>query len=121
MVGLRAEHEIDERGSATDFLALGLGDAAGYRDQQVAVASARPAQLQRPDPAQLRKHLLRRLLADMAGVKDDEIGVFGAVNPFKVERRQQIGHACGIVNVHLAAIGRDKDAFGHIRSLSKPL
>jgi hypothetical protein len=35
VIGLRPEHQIDQRRAAHDLLALGLGDAAGHADHQL--------------------------------------------------------------------------------------
>ncbi len=40
VIGLRAEHQVHGFGAAGDLLALGLGDAAGDADDEVAAASA---------------------------------------------------------------------------------
>ena len=38
VIVLRADHQIDRAGAADDFLALGLRDAAGDRDQHAAAS-----------------------------------------------------------------------------------
>src|SRR5690606_1768500 len=53
-----------------------------------------------------------RLLADMAGIEEHEVCVLGRFRRGIAVRRQRIGHALGIVNVHLAAIGLYEDLFG---------
>ena len=74
VIALRADHEIDRRRAAQDFLAFGLGDAAGDRDRQAASAR-RGVILQYAHAAELGIDLLGRLLADMAGIEDDQIGI----------------------------------------------
>src|SRR5690606_18672972 len=54
--------------------------------------------------------LLRRLLADVAGVEEDEVGALRVVDRHVTGRRQRLRHPLGIVDVHLAAIGPDVDA-----------
>ena len=105
VIALGPDHEVDQRRPAHDLLAFGLGDATGDRDRHVA-ALARRRVLELADAAELRIDLLGGLLADMAGVEDDEIGILGT--GFGVSlARQEIGHTMGIVDVHLAAIGFD--------------
>ena len=62
---------------AQDLRALGLGDAAGDRDDH-APAAPLLGGLQAAQAAELGKHLLRRLLADVAGVEDHHVGVLRA-------------------------------------------
>ena len=111
MVALRADHEIDRRGAAQDFLALRLRDAAGNRDQHAAVAAA-GGFLQFADTAEFRIDLLGRLLANVAGVEDDEVGVFGGRGFDESFRRQNVRHTIGIVDVHLAAVRFDEKLAG---------
>ena len=69
--------------------------------------------LQAADRPQLGKHLLRGLLADVAGVEDHQVG---AVRPLRLgiaERRHQFGHPGRIVDVHLTAVCFDKQSLGH--------
>ena len=112
MIGLRAEDEIDERRAAADLAALGLGDAAGHGNQH-GFAPARFACFQRTDLAELGIDLFRRLFSDVASVEDDQVGTFGRGAPLKAERRQQLGHARRIVDIHLTTVGCYKDALGH--------
>src|SRR5439155_26537258 len=65
------------------------------------------------EEVELGKHLFGRLLADVAGVENDQIGVFRGRRRGIAERRHQIGHARRIVDVHLATIGLDEEALGH--------
>ena len=75
VIGLRADDEIDGRCPAQDLVALGLGDAAGDADHHFA-AFAGLLLLQVAQTAERRIDLFGRLLADVAGVEDDEIGIF---------------------------------------------
>ena len=76
MIALRADHQIDRRRAADDLSAFGLRHAAGDRDDDDGRPPPRRP-LEAGHAAELGIHLLRRLLADVAGVQDDEIGVFG--------------------------------------------
>ena len=51
-----------------------------------------PGYFEPADHAELGIHFFGRLLADMAGVEDDEIGAFRAARRHIAERRHQIGH-----------------------------
>ena len=108
MIALRSEHQIDGGRAPRDFLALSLRDASGDRQQHRATAFfARLLQLS--NAADFRIDLFRRLFADMAGVEDDQIGLFHRVRGTVALRRQSVGHTIGIVDVHLATIGADVD------------
>src|SRR2546430_14257368 len=72
VIGLRAEHDIDKGRAPPDLFALGLRNAAGHRDEH-APALALPRALQAADAAELGKDLLRRLLADVAGIGGDQM------------------------------------------------
>jgi hypothetical protein len=66
--------------------------------------------LARAQAATLGIDLLGRLLADVTGVEDDQIGVVGLSGDRIAQRRQHIAHALRIVDVHLAAVRLDKEA-----------
>ena len=108
VIALRPDHEIDRRRAADDLLAFGLRDAAGDRDRHAA-AFARGGLLEHAHAAELGIDLLGRLLADVAGVEDDEIGVLGARGLGEALGRERVRHTMGIVDVHLAAEGLDVD------------
>ena len=88
---MRPDHEIDRRHPPDDFLALGLGDAAGNGDDHLA-ALGRRRFLQPPHAAEFGIDFLRRLLADVAGVENDEIGVLGRRGLDITVRRQGVRH-----------------------------
>ena len=106
MIALRADHDVDDGRAADDLLALGLRDAAGDRDVHLPPV-ARGLVLHHPQPAEFGIDLFRGLLADVTGVEDDEVGVFGARGLDKAFAGQRVHHALRIVDVHLAAIGLD--------------
>src|SRR5665213_2375961 len=56
---------------------------------------------------------IRRLLADVAGVEDDQIGAVRGVRWGIAERLDQLGHARRIVDIHLAAVGLDVEVLRH--------
>ena len=80
-----------------------MRDATGNADQHVA-PGVTTRLLQGAQPAELGKHLLRSLLADMAGVEEDEVGGSRRVGDVIAFERQNIAHALGIVHVHLTAV-----------------
>ncbi len=112
VIGLRAEDKIDERRSRQDFLALGLRDAAGDRDHH-APAPALARGFQAADRAEFREDLFGRLLADVAGIEDDEVGAVRTGGRAIAERSQQLGHSRRVIDVHLATISLDEQPFGH--------
>src|SRR5258708_5435025 len=56
---------------------------------------------------QLGAGLFGSLLADMAGIEDDHVGGLGAIGRDIAQRRQDIRHPAGVVDIHLAAVGFD--------------
>ena len=107
--GLGAEHHVHIGGALADRLAFLAGHAAADADDQLRVAllEALPA-------AQLVEHLFLGFFADRAGVEQQHIRVFRIVRGFQiVGGLQQIDHAGGVVLVHLAAVGLDKEFLGH--------
>ena len=62
--------------------------------------------LARPGVHQVRDEALVRLLADRAGVEDEEVGVVGVRRLAQPEGLQQALDALRVVHVHLAAEGR---------------
>ena len=101
--GLRAEHQVHVRRALDDRLAFLRRHAAADADQhRLAVL------LQRLPAAQLAEDLLLRLLADRAGVDQHNIRFFDVVGQLQAfGGGQHIGHARGVVLVHLAAVGLD--------------
>ncbi len=116
MIGLRAEDDVDMRRAAKDFGALGLRDAAAHCQHQPLAASA-AVELARTQPAEFRVDLLRGLLANMAGVEDNHVGVVCGIDQPVPERRQEIGHPRRIIDIHLAAVRLDVKALIHAASL----
>src|SRR3546814_9260564 len=75
----------------------------------------RPPRSTRTDTLFPYTTLFGGLLADMAGIEDDHVGVIGHVGLGVSQRGQNVRHAGGIVDVHLAAVGLDKQLFGQVR------
>ena len=104
MVVLRSDYEVNRRRPADDFSALSLRNAAGDGDEGLS-AGRRGRLFQAAHAAKLGIDLLRRFLANVAGVEDDQVGVFGRRGFDIAFRRQRVRHTLGVVNVHLAAKG----------------
>jgi len=102
MIVLRADHQVDSAGAANNLLALGLRHAAGNRDYHLA-AIARGRLFQFADTTNLGIDLLGSFFADVAGVQDDEIGIFRRRGLGEAFGCQGIRHTMRIVDVHLAA------------------
>ena len=111
MIALRPDHEIDRRRAPHDLGAFGLRDAAGDRDGDAA-SGARRLVLHDAQASELGIDLLRRLLADVAGIEHDEIGVVDVRGLGESFRSQHVRHTKRIVGVHLAAVGFDVELAG---------
>ena len=64
------------------------------------------------DTAKIGIDLLRRLLANVAGVEDDEIGIVEVAGRRIAPCRQRLHHAVAVIDVHLAAKGLEEDLLG---------
>jgi hypothetical protein len=100
VIGLRADHHRHGWGTRHDFLALGLGDTAGDRDQ--GRGAVFPAQA-----ADVGIDLFRRLLADVAGVEHHQVRLLTLGRGGDALLPEQFGHAFAIIDVHLAAEALD--------------
>ncbi|GAC1335448.1 MAG: hypothetical protein NVSMB26_20040 [Beijerinckiaceae bacterium] len=103
MIALRAYDHIDSALAPHDFGALRLGDAAGNADQYV-LAGGAPLLFKEAQLAELGEDFLRGALADVAGVEQDEISVFRGIGADIAFHGQKVGHALGIVHIHLTTI-----------------
>ena len=107
MIRLRPQHDIDIGRAGKDFRALGLSDTAGDRQDHPAVRRfLHPAQAPK-----LREDLLRRLVANVAGVQDHHVGAVWFRYAGVAQRRQHVGHPPAVIHVHLAAPGDDVQTF----------
>jgi hypothetical protein len=98
----RAEHEIDVRRPLLDGALLELRHAAHHAEHNL-----RSLHLERTELAQLGEDLVLGLLADRAGVHEDEIGVGGVLGQLVALLAKQAGHPLRVVLVHLTAVGDD--------------
>ncbi len=112
MVGLRPNDQVHGRLAAHDLLALGLGDAAGDGDGHAgsALGDLRLAHLLQL--AELGIDLLGGLLADVAGVEHHQVRALRPIGHGIAQRRQHVGHPLAVIDVHLTAVGLDKEALG---------
>ena len=62
-----------------------------------------------PDTPQLGIDLFGGFLTDMAGIQNDEVGVFESVRLGEARRSERIRHPFGVVNIHLTPERLDKD------------
>ncbi len=97
-----AEDDIDVRGSLGDEVAVLLGQAAADHDLEIRVGVL--ARLQVPEGA---VELVVGVLADAAGVEDDDVGLGIGGGPFVSVGFEQAGDALGVVLVHLTPEGAD--------------
>ena len=97
-----AEGDVDVGVELEDPLALRLGVAAADGDHAVGISP-----LARRRVAEVRGELRVGLLADRAGVEDDDVGVVGARRLAEPELLEQALDPLRVVSVHLAAEGGD--------------
>jgi hypothetical protein len=97
--GGRAEDEVDRRGAALDRALMKLRHAAHHTDDELGFLRLEQAKL-----AELREHLVLGLLADRAGVDENQVG-FGLIGgQLPALLPEQAGHSLRVVLVHLAAV-----------------
>ena len=119
MIGLRAEDHVDEGRAMGDLIALGLRHATGDAEQQ-GFALGVLLLLQFAQATEIGIDLLRRFFADMAGVEDHHVGRGRRVGKRVAERRQDIRHPRGVIDVHLAAVGLDVELLARHARKSDP-
>ena len=107
VVGLRADDHAHRGRAFHDLLALGLRDAARDRDHR-----RLGLRLALGQAADVRIDLLRRLLADVAGVEHHQIGVLALGRRRNALRIEHLGHALAVIDVHLAAEALDPVGLG---------
>ena len=93
-----AERDVDLGVELEDALALRLGVAAADGDHAVGIAALAGDRV-----AEVRGELRVGLLADRAGVEDDDVGVVGRRRLAEPELLEQALDPLGVVGVHLAA------------------
>ncbi len=108
VIGVRPDDDVDARRAADDLGPLGLRDAAGDDDARLDPRRA----ARRLQPADVAVDLLGGLLADVAGVEDDDVGGVDARGGIALGL-EQLADALAVVDVHLAAEGLDVVGRGH--------
>src|SRR5439155_4779828 len=96
------EGDVDERELAEDLVLDRLRPAAADADDPLGIAP-----LERRGLVEVGDEALVGLLADRAGVEEDEVRVAGVGCLVVAERLEHALHALGVVLVHLAAERRD--------------
>ncbi len=96
---VRPEDEVQVGDLLQQLVLLLLGDAAADADQRAA------RDLHRAVAAERREHLVLGLLADRAGVEDDQVRLVHLLGRRVGLRRQRLAHPERVVDVHLAAEG----------------
>ena len=105
MQGLGPEDDVDEGRAVEQRRAFLAGHAAPHADEQVRVGV-----LELLQPPQVRAHLVLRLVADGAGVEDDEIGILGLGRALPtLFGLKDVGDLLRVVGVHLAPEGAHVD------------
>ena len=115
VIGLWTDNNVNPGGAAGDFLAFSLGHTASDRNGDAASLLVTGAVFHHPQSAKFGEHLFRRLFADMAGVEDDHVGPLGITSRRIAKRRKHVGHAVGIIDIHLAPVGLDEQLLCHDR------
>ncbi len=94
--------------AAQNLLALGLGDATGHTNHHVAAVGSL-AFLHLAQAPERGIDLFGGLLADVAGVQQDEIGFFHVLGRLITIAGERIAHPRRVVDIHLAAVGLDEN------------
>ena len=102
MIALRPEHQIHGRRAANNLFALGLRHTAGDGDHDMAIFRC-GALFQAAHAAEFGINLFRCFFPDVAGVENNEIGIFRRAGLDITVWRQSVRHPTRIVDVHLAA------------------
>ena len=85
VIALRADHHVHERLTPNDFRALGLCHTTRHADLQIRFFRLEPLVA-----TQLGIDLFRRLFADVTGVENDHVRVFGRVGRDIAFARQRL-------------------------------
>ena len=96
VIALGPDHKIDLGRAGAHFCAFRLGYASCHGNRAAAGFHVFEA-------PELGIDLLRRLLADMAGVEDHKVGVVCRVGGLIAKRAQETCHAFAVIDIHLTA------------------
>jgi hypothetical protein len=113
----RAERDVDERVTLEDPVALRLCVATADGDHGLWVTGLLCLRV-----AEVRGEALIGLLADGAGIEDEDVSLVGPCRFAQAELLEQAADALGVVRVHLAAERRDVVAAHHRKcTTARPL
>ena len=108
MIALRPNDDIDGTLAADDLTAFGLGDAPGDGDLH-GLAVRRAFFLHLAQFAEFGEDFLRGAFADVTGVENDEIGFFRRSGRAIALAFENVAHARGVIDVHLASERLDEN------------
>ena len=108
MVGLRANHEVDDGSAVDDLLAFGLGNATSDRDRR-AKARRLAIGLDAADATELRIDLLGGLFANVASIQNHKVRVLESRRFLEPDRRQRLDDALAVIDIHLTAKRLDEN------------
>ncbi len=112
---MRANHNIDERRPLQQFAAFRLRNAPGDSNEQaITSGGSSPITAHPVKPTKLRINFFGGLVANVAGVEDDEVRLGRIVDAPVSFAPQQFGHPRRVVDIHLAAEGLDMEPFLHV-------
>src|SRR3954469_8150631 len=97
-----SERDVHERELLEHLVLHGLCPAAAHADHPLRILGLQPLGL-----AQMADQPVVRLLADGAGVEEDQVGLVALAGLLVAERLEHALHALRVVLVHLAAERRD--------------
>jgi len=103
-----AEHDIDMTGPLADRVPVLLGETSADHDLET-----RSGGLDRLEVTEGAVELVVGVLADAAGVEDDDVGVIERGGGLHAVGLEQPGDALGVVLVHLTPEGADQVLLGH--------
>ena len=109
------ESDVDERELAEDLVLDRLGPAAADPDDALGVLVLQPFRFM-----EVRDEAVVGVLADRAGVEEDQVGVAALFGLVVTERREHAFHALGIVRVHLAPESGDVELLHRCRGYRHP-
>ena len=108
VVGLRADHEVDDGSAVDDLLAFGLGNATSDRDRR-AEARRLAIGLDATDATELRIDLLGGLFANVASIQNHKVRVLESRRFLEPDRRQRLDDALAVIDIHLTAKRLDEN------------
>ena len=104
----RSHDEVDPRRAAADGLPFLLRHAAAHADPDAVALLLELAQ-----PAEVREDFLLRLVADRAGVEQDEVRLRLIVDAAVAAQLETAAEALAVEIVHLTAPGFDEEGLTH--------